>query len=46
MPKITTFLTFNDRAEEAVEFYTSVFEDSKSLPPLVIPKPGWARRGS
>ena len=29
MPKITTFLTFNDRAEEAVEFYTSVFEDSK-----------------
>ena len=23
MPTITTFLTFNDRAEEAVEFYTS-----------------------
>jgi predicted 3-demethylubiquinone-9 3-methyltransferase (glyoxalase superfamily) len=29
MPKITTFLTFNDRAEEAVDLYTSVFEDSK-----------------
>jgi predicted 3-demethylubiquinone-9 3-methyltransferase (glyoxalase superfamily) len=31
MPQITTFLTFNDRAEEAVEFYTSVFEDSKVI---------------
>ena len=29
MQKITTFLTFQDRAEEAVEFYTSVFEDAK-----------------
>jgi predicted 3-demethylubiquinone-9 3-methyltransferase (glyoxalase superfamily) len=29
MQKIKTFLTFNDRAEEAVELYTSVFEDSK-----------------
>ena len=29
MQKITTFLTYNDRAEEAVEFYTSVFEDSE-----------------
>jgi predicted 3-demethylubiquinone-9 3-methyltransferase (glyoxalase superfamily) len=27
--KITTFLTFNDQAEEAVNFYTSVFEDSR-----------------
>jgi predicted 3-demethylubiquinone-9 3-methyltransferase (glyoxalase superfamily) len=26
--KITTFLTFDDRAEEAVDFYTSVFDDS------------------
>ncbi len=31
MQKITTFLTFEDRAEEAVEFYTSVFDDSKVL---------------
>ena len=29
MQKITTFLTFNDQAEEAVNFYTSVFENSK-----------------
>ena len=29
MQKITTFLTFNDRAEEAVHFYTSVFKDSQ-----------------
>jgi predicted 3-demethylubiquinone-9 3-methyltransferase (glyoxalase superfamily) len=29
MPKITTFLTFNDQAEEAVNFYTSVFPNSK-----------------
>jgi len=27
--KITTFLTFDGRAGEAVEFYTSVFPDSK-----------------
>jgi predicted 3-demethylubiquinone-9 3-methyltransferase (glyoxalase superfamily) len=27
--KITTFLTFEDRAEEAVNFYTSVFPDSR-----------------
>ncbi|HEX2112537.1 MAG TPA: VOC family protein [Gaiellaceae bacterium] len=29
MQKITTFLTFDDRAEEAVDFYTSVFPDSR-----------------
>ena len=29
--KITTFLTFDDRAEEAVAFYTSVFEGSRIL---------------
>jgi predicted 3-demethylubiquinone-9 3-methyltransferase (glyoxalase superfamily) len=27
--KITTFLTYDDRAEEAVEFYTSIFDDSR-----------------
>lgn len=31
MQKITTFLTFDDRAEEAVAFYTSVFDDSRIL---------------
>ena len=29
MPKITTFLTFDDQAEEAIEFYTSVFPNSR-----------------
>lgn len=27
--KITTFLTYDDQAEEAVEFYTSIFESSR-----------------
>ncbi|MAY74249.1 MAG: hypothetical protein CMJ31_05880 [Phycisphaerae bacterium] len=29
MPAITTFLTFNDQAEEAARFYTSVFPNSE-----------------
>jgi predicted 3-demethylubiquinone-9 3-methyltransferase (glyoxalase superfamily) len=29
--KITTFLTFNDQAEDAVNLYTSIFENSKIL---------------
>ncbi|MGH3014223.1 MAG: VOC family protein [Gaiellaceae bacterium] len=29
--KITTFLTFDDQAEEAMELYTSVFENSRIL---------------
>src|SRR5216110_1537142 len=29
MSKITPFLWFNDDAEEAINFYTSVFKDSK-----------------
>jgi predicted 3-demethylubiquinone-9 3-methyltransferase (glyoxalase superfamily) len=28
MQKITTYLTFNDRAEEAMKFYTSIFKNS------------------
>lgn len=31
MQKITPFLWFNNEAEEAVNFYTSVFKDSKIL---------------
>lgn len=27
--KITAFLTFDDQAEEAINFYTSIFDDSK-----------------
>lgn len=29
MPQISTFLTFDDRAEEAARFYVSIFPDSK-----------------
>ena len=29
MTKITPFLWFDDRAEEAMEFYTSIFRQSK-----------------
>ncbi|MDB5240534.1 MAG: hypothetical protein JWP57_1159 [Spirosoma sp.] len=31
MQKITTFLTFNNQAEEAANFYTTIFSDSKIL---------------
>jgi predicted 3-demethylubiquinone-9 3-methyltransferase (glyoxalase superfamily) len=31
MPKITPFLWFHDQAEEAVNFYTSLFKNSKIL---------------
>jgi predicted 3-demethylubiquinone-9 3-methyltransferase (glyoxalase superfamily) len=31
MQRITTFLTFDDRAEEAIDFYTSIFENSRVL---------------
>ena len=31
IPKITTFLMFNDQAEEAIHLYTSLFEDSEIL---------------
>jgi predicted 3-demethylubiquinone-9 3-methyltransferase (glyoxalase superfamily) len=31
MPKITPFLTFDNQAEEAMKFYTSVFKNSKVL---------------
>ncbi|QBR71333.1 hypothetical protein CU048_08615 [Beijerinckiaceae bacterium] len=31
MPKITPFLWFDDQAEEAMDFYTSVFKNSKIL---------------
>ena len=29
MQKITTFITYNSQAEEAVNFYTSIFDDSR-----------------
>ena len=42
MPKITPFLTFNNQAEEAANFYTSVFKSSKivSARATATPAPG------
>lgn len=31
IPKITTFLMFNNQAEEAIRLYTSLFEDSEII---------------
>jgi predicted 3-demethylubiquinone-9 3-methyltransferase (glyoxalase superfamily) len=31
MPKITTFITFNNQAEQAVNFYVSIFKNSRVL---------------
>lgn len=44
MPQITTFLTFDGRAEEAARFYTSVFPNSRinrvtHYPDLGVPTP-------
>jgi predicted 3-demethylubiquinone-9 3-methyltransferase (glyoxalase superfamily) len=33
MQKITTFLTFDDQAEEAINFYTSIFPHSRIVSP-------------
>jgi len=43
MQKITTFLMFNDKAGEAMEFYESVFKNSKIL--SRIPGPGGTAMG-
>jgi predicted 3-demethylubiquinone-9 3-methyltransferase (glyoxalase superfamily) len=44
--KITTFLTFEDRAEEAVDFYTSVFDDSRVLSKSHYGEAGPGKAGS
>ena len=46
MQKITTFLTFNDQAEEAIDFYTSIFENSKILSTTRCGEAGPGPRGS
>jgi predicted 3-demethylubiquinone-9 3-methyltransferase (glyoxalase superfamily) len=46
MQKITTFLTFNDQAEEAVDFYTSIFENSKIVSTSRYGEAGPGREGS
>ena len=37
MQKITPFLWFNDNAEEAIKFYTSIFKNSKIVSESVTP---------
>ena len=44
--KITTFLTYEDRAEEAVDFYTSVFDDSRVLSKSHYGEAGPGKAGS
>ena len=46
MQKITTFLTFDDQAEEAVNFYTSVFPNSRILKTSHYGDAGPAPKGS
>jgi predicted 3-demethylubiquinone-9 3-methyltransferase (glyoxalase superfamily) len=46
MQKITTFLTFDDQAEEAVDLYTSVFPNSKIVSTTRYGKAGPGTEGS
>ena len=46
MQKITTFLTFNNQAEEAVNFYTSIFKNSKITSTSRYPEGSPAPTGS
>ena len=46
MQRITTFLTFNDQAEEAVNFYTSVFENSRIVSTTRYGEAGPGPKGS
>jgi len=46
MQKITTFLTFDGQAEEAVNLYTSVFKDSRILSTTRYGDAGPGPRGS
>jgi predicted 3-demethylubiquinone-9 3-methyltransferase (glyoxalase superfamily) len=39
MPKVFPHLWFQNQAEEAMGFYTSVFKDSKSSPAPSFPTP-------
>jgi predicted 3-demethylubiquinone-9 3-methyltransferase (glyoxalase superfamily) len=44
--KITTFLTYDGRAEEAVEFYTSIFDNSRILNTVLYGEAGPGPKGS
>ena len=46
MQKITTFLTFNDQAEQAVNFYTSIFKNSKIVEKTLYGDAGPGKKGS
>ena len=46
MPKITPFLWFDDNAEEAVEFYLSVFPNSRRMDELRAGDAGPGPKGS
>ena len=46
MQKITTFFTFNDRAEEAVDFYAAIFPNSRIVRTTRYPEGGLGPEGS
>jgi predicted 3-demethylubiquinone-9 3-methyltransferase (glyoxalase superfamily) len=46
MQKITTFLTFNNQAEDAVKFYTSIFKNSKIVSTTRYGEAGPGPKGS
>jgi predicted 3-demethylubiquinone-9 3-methyltransferase (glyoxalase superfamily) len=46
MPQIISFLTFNDQAEEAAKFYTSIFPNSRITSITRYPKGAPAPEGS
>ena len=45
MQKITPFLWFDGKAEEAMNFYISIFKNSKIVSVTRYEKQGQARRG-
>jgi predicted 3-demethylubiquinone-9 3-methyltransferase (glyoxalase superfamily) len=46
MPEITTFLTYNNQAEEAAHHYLSVFENGKITSTTRLPEGGPGLKGS
>ena len=46
MQKITPFLWFNDKAEEAASFYTSIFKNSKTVSTIRYGEAGPGPKGS
>ena len=46
MQKITPFLWFDNQAEEAMNFYTSIFKNSKAGTSRATARPGRDRRAA